>query len=73
MWYKDAKEIQYSRKKVREGNNLIVTTAWGKDEGIYQCIASNGIDTIHQAASLIVGGLQFIFFMEFMLIFQKER
>lgn len=54
-WYKNAKEITNNNRTIRRGNSLIITV-WGKDEGIYQCIASNGLETIHQAASLIVGG-----------------
>ena len=55
-WYKNAKEIRNNNKAIRIGNSLIITSAYGRDEGIYQCIASNGLETIHQAASLIVGG-----------------
>lgn len=55
-WYKNAREITNNNKALRKGNSLIITSAWGKDEGIYQCIVSNGLETIHQAASLIVGG-----------------
>lgn len=57
-WYKNAKEItkMNNYNAVRKGDNLIITSVWGKNEGIYQCIASNGLETIHQAASLIVGG-----------------
>lgn len=54
-WYKNAREITNNNKALRKGNSLIITSAWGKDEGIYQCIVSNGLETIHQAASLIVG------------------
>ena len=59
-WYKNAREITNNDKALRKGNSLIITKPWGKDEGIYQCIASNGLETIHQAASLIVGGWSFM-------------
>ena len=39
-----------------------------KDEGIYQCTANNGIEMIHQAASLIVGGLLCNIIIKFILI-----
>ncbi|XP_028412686.1 Down syndrome cell adhesion molecule-like protein 1 homolog isoform X2 [Dendronephthya gigantea] len=56
-WYKNAKEItkKNNYNAVRKGDDLIITSVWGKNEGIYQCIASNGLETIHRAASLIVG------------------
>ena len=55
-WYKNAKEISNNKKTIRKGNSLTVVSTWGKDEGIYQCIASNGLETVHEAVSLIVGG-----------------
>lgn len=54
-WYKDAQEITYGKKTMRKGNNLVIIKTYGKDEGIYQCFANNGMETIHQATSLIVG------------------
>ena len=56
IWYKNANEITNNKKALRKGNSLIITSPWGKDEGIYQCIAKNDLETIHQAAALIVGG-----------------
>lgn len=71
-WYKDAKEITNNDKTVRKGNNLVITTVWVKDEGIYQCTANNGIEMIHQAASLIVGGLLCNIIIKFILIIFKK-
>ena len=58
-WYQNVNIEPVKRQKGRistREHNLLIATVYGKDNGIYQCVADNGIQLEQTSAEFYAGG-----------------